>query len=92
VIEMLFEAISSSGFPSLQAEGCEAHGFPLFAVLDGKDSADYEQRVEPSVQGGRKIAEALLDAVLADDTATSIAALMMRQAGGAGQGEAAAGD
>lgn len=28
----------------------------LFEVLDGKDAADYEERVEPSVQGGRKMA------------------------------------
>ena len=38
--------------------------FPLFDVLDGKTSSDYEQRVEPSVTGGRKIAAALLDAIL----------------------------
>ena len=29
--------------------------------IDGKDTADYVQRVEPSVQGGRKIARAFLD-------------------------------
>jgi hypothetical protein len=34
--------------------------FPLFSILDGKDSHDYVQRVEPSSQGGEKIAQALL--------------------------------
>lgn len=35
--------------------------FPLFEVLDGTDTNDYVQRVEPSVEGGRKMAGALLD-------------------------------
>jgi len=35
--------------------------FPLFDVLDGTDTNDYVQRVEPSVEGGRKMAGALLD-------------------------------
>ena len=34
---------------------------PLFNALDGKDSRDYIARVEPSSQGGRKMAEYLLD-------------------------------
>lgn len=34
---------------------------PLFHVLDGRNSRDYVARVEPSSQGGRKIAEYLLD-------------------------------
>lgn len=33
---------------------------PLFQVLDGKNSNDYVQRVEPSPKGGRKLAELLL--------------------------------
>lgn len=32
---------------------------PLFEVLDGKDTSDYVARVEPSEQGGGKIAELL---------------------------------
>ena len=34
---------------------------PLFDCLDGKTTEDYAQRVEPSVQGGRKIAAGLLE-------------------------------
>jgi len=34
--------------------------FPLFEVLDGSDTNDYVQRVEPSVEGGRKMALAIL--------------------------------
>lgn len=37
--------------------------FPLYDVLDGKTSTDYVQRVEPSVQGGKKMADALLAAL-----------------------------
>jgi hypothetical protein len=33
---------------------------PLFEALDGKNTDDYVQRVEPSVQGGRKMAKLLL--------------------------------
>ena len=34
---------------------------PLFDALDGTDPADYEARVEPSAQGGAKMARLLLD-------------------------------
>jgi len=37
--------------------------FPLFEVLDGKDTNDYLQRVEPSVKGGKKMGEALFKAI-----------------------------
>ncbi len=48
----------------IQLEGIEIVPFPLFQVLNGKNHADYIQRVEPSSQGGRKIANALLDEVI----------------------------
>ena len=37
--------------------------FPLFEALDGNDTEDYVQRVEPSARGGAKMACALVDAV-----------------------------
>jgi len=43
---------------------------PLFSVLDPADSQDYLQRVEPSVQGGRKMARHFADAI-ADAAATA---------------------
>jgi len=58
IIATLFERIAAKGF---DVDGVEVRPFPLFKVLDGKDTADYVQRVEPSVQGGRKIARAFLD-------------------------------
>ena len=38
--------------------GVEVVPVPLFEVLDARDEKDYEQRVEPSVVGGRKMAAA----------------------------------
>lgn len=38
--------------------GTEVVPVPLFEVLDARDGGDYEQRVEPSVVGGRKMAAA----------------------------------
>lgn len=61
IIKTLFERIKHRGF---NIEGTEVECFPLFEVLDGKDSSDYCQRVEPSVQGGKKIAKALLEKCL----------------------------
>jgi len=36
---------------------------PLFVVLDGKTSSDYVARVEPSKNGGEKMAKYLLDII-----------------------------
>ena len=50
---------------AIQLEGVEVLPLPLYNVLDGKNSDDYEQRVEPSVQGGQKMARAIMDCILA---------------------------
>ena len=39
--------------------GTEVVAYPLFKVLDGKNTDDYDHRVEPSVLGGHKMGEAL---------------------------------
>eukprot|EP00747_Dinoflagellata_sp_TGD_P171952 gnl/TRDRNA2_/TRDRNA2_207245_c0_seq1.p1 gnl/TRDRNA2_/TRDRNA2_207245_c0~~gnl/TRDRNA2_/TRDRNA2_207245_c0_seq1.p1 ORF type:complete len:338 (+),score=53.02 gnl/TRDRNA2_/TRDRNA2_207245_c0_seq1:64-1077(+) len=49
---------------NIRISGTEVVAFPLFEVLDGKDTKDYIQRVEPSPQGGAKMAEALMTAIL----------------------------
>merc|ERR1712086_250566 len=41
--------------------GTEVVAFPLFEVLDGKNTTDYCQRVEPSPGGGSKMATAIMD-------------------------------
>ncbi|OCK82070.1 hypothetical protein K432DRAFT_349822 [Lepidopterella palustris CBS 459.81] len=52
---------------TIRIEGTTIVPCALFEVLDGKSAGDYTARVEPSVEGGRKMAEHLknsLDAVL----------------------------
>lgn len=66
IIKTLFDAIKAKGF---NIPGTEVIPFPLFEVLDGKNTEDYIQRVEPSISGGRKMAEAFLDTLL-PETAT----------------------
>jgi hypothetical protein len=56
----LAAALERERRPGGALEGLEVVPFPLFEVLDGQTSADYNQRVEPSVQGGEKMAKALL--------------------------------
>ena len=55
---------------------------PLFEVLDGSCSEDYVQRVEPSPTGGRKIAAALIDAII-DGEDDGSEAMLLRPPGGA---------
>jgi hypothetical protein len=76
IIKTLFEAIREKGFTSLQHSSTEVVYFPLFKVLDGKDTEDYCHRVEPSVQGGRKMADALLDVIFAEDSSAAVDALL----------------
>ena len=58
IIRSLFDSISKLGF---NVEGTTVEAFPLFKVLS--EHGDYVQRVEPSVQGGKKIAQAVWDAL-----------------------------
>ena len=53
--------------------GVHVEPFALFGTLDGANTADYVQRVEPSSAGGRKMAAALMDAILEGDGGSSSA-------------------
>lgn len=59
-IKRVFEIATSR----IEIDGTEVVAFPLFEVLDGTDTSDYLQRVEPSPQGGAKMARALMDVVI----------------------------
>lgn len=48
----------------IHIEGTEVVSFPLFEVLDGTDTRDYCQRVEPSPIGGKKMASALAEVLI----------------------------
>jgi hypothetical protein len=54
VLSTMSERLTKQG---LHIEGTRVVICPLFEALDGRDPADYSQRVEPSVRGGRKMAE-----------------------------------
>ena len=43
--------------------GVPVVALPLFEILDGSDTRDYVQRVEPSPTGGAKLAKAIVDAI-----------------------------
>ena len=58
------EATYRHATSKIRISGTEVQPFALFDVLDGKTTSDYLQRVEPSPQGGRKMADALLDAMI----------------------------
>lgn len=49
-----------SATEEIKVEGVEVRPCKLFEVLDGKDAVDYVERVEPSAEGGRKMAEEFL--------------------------------
>ncbi|ORY16874.1 hypothetical protein BCR34DRAFT_475547 [Clohesyomyces aquaticus] len=55
-IRTIFEQATKN----IKVEGTEVVPFKLFEVLDGKNVEDYVARVEPSVQGGRKMGEAFV--------------------------------
>ena len=59
-IRTIFEYATSQ----IQLPGVQVVHVPLFEALDGKTSADYVQRVEPSAQGGEKLARLILDRML----------------------------
>lgn len=51
MIRKLFEV----AIKGVKVSGSTVVGVPLFVPLDGKDSSDYVQRVEPSAKGGEKM-------------------------------------
>ena len=63
ITPLLFDRLRERGFADTSPDGpaVPLASLPLFRVLDGKDTRDYCQRVEPSAEGGRKMAGAILD-------------------------------
>ena len=60
IIRTLYEYISKKGY---NIEGVDVTTLPLFKILDGNNTNDYIQRVEPSITGGKKIATSFTDIV-----------------------------
>lgn len=61
IIRTLISRIKATG--GLDIPGTDVGLVPLYELLDPNDPNDYEQRVEPSVGGGRKMAAGYLDAL-----------------------------
>jgi len=58
-LQAVMRKVYSWGVTQISIPGVEVVPLPLFEVLDGKDTSDYVQRVEPSVTGGQKMAAAI---------------------------------
>ena len=56
--QRVIRAIHTHATSKINIKGVPVIPLPLFEVLDPKNQEDYEQRVEPSVRGGEKMADA----------------------------------
>ena len=81
-LQSAIRAVFNLATRRIRIPGTEVVAMPLFEVLDGSCSEDYVQRVEPSPTGGRKIATALIDAIL-DGEDDGSEAMLLRPPGGA---------
>jgi lysophospholipase L1-like esterase len=59
----LIRAVHAHATSRITVPGVPVVPVPLFEVLDPRDARDYEQRVEPSAAGGRKMARAIAAAI-----------------------------
>mmetsp|Transcript_87262 Transcript_87262/g.150661 ORF Transcript_87262/g.150661 Transcript_87262/m.150661 type:complete len:346 (+) Transcript_87262:31-1068(+) len=62
-LQAVMRKVYSWGVSQIRIPGVEVVSLPLYEVLDGKDTADYVQRVEPSVTGGQKMAAAIAERI-----------------------------
>ena len=62
-LQTAIRAAFEHGTKRISIPGTEVVPVPLFEVLNSKDSGDYLQRVEPSVQGGRKMARRFVEII-----------------------------
>ena len=60
IIDTIFQKLQETGY---NIPNTNVTILPLSQVLDGNDTNDYVQRVEPSVEGGRKMAEKIFDII-----------------------------
>lgn len=60
-VQAMIRKIFLEGVSNIKLKGTQVIPVPLFQVLDGKNSDDYIARVEPSSQGGKKMAGYFLD-------------------------------
>ena len=61
----LIRAVHAHATSRITVPGVPVTPVSLFEVLDPRDARDYEQRVEPSAAGGRKMARAIAEYISA---------------------------
>mmetsp|Transcript_13718 Transcript_13718/g.28161 ORF Transcript_13718/g.28161 Transcript_13718/m.28161 type:complete len:341 (+) Transcript_13718:425-1447(+) len=61
ILKELIRAVHRQVNQRISFDGTVVRVCPLFDAMNSQDPADYVARVEPSVEGGRKIAELILD-------------------------------
>mmetsp|Transcript_32458 Transcript_32458/g.79042 ORF Transcript_32458/g.79042 Transcript_32458/m.79042 type:complete len:340 (+) Transcript_32458:186-1205(+) len=66
-LQTLIRKVFELATEKINIPGTEVVAFPLFKVLDGKNTNDYDNRVEPSVQGGAKMGRALFRCIYNED-------------------------
>ena len=64
ILQTIIEQIYNLAISKIQIEDLKIIAFPMFKFLDGSDTKDYVQMVEPSNIGGKKIAEELVKIIL----------------------------
>jgi len=60
-LQLLIRNVFENAVSNIHIEGSTVIPLPLFQVLDGKNTKDYCERVEPSPQGGKKMADQILN-------------------------------
>jgi len=66
-IQMLIRRVFELATSKVAIQGCTVVPVPLYHALDGKDTADFVCRVEPSAQGGGRMANLLMNLILGQD-------------------------
>eukprot|EP00919_Chromeraceae_sp_WS-2016_P057661 GHVR01136673.1.p1 GENE.GHVR01136673.1~~GHVR01136673.1.p1 ORF type:complete len:366 (+),score=75.28 GHVR01136673.1:28-1125(+) len=59
-LQLMIKKVFELATTEIEIEGVDVIGVPLFSVMDGKNTKDYECRVEPSQQGGKKMASLIM--------------------------------
>ena len=60
-LQYIMREVYRRGTSRIELGGVPVIPVPLYEALDGKDTRDYVQRVEPSSAGGRKLARLIMD-------------------------------
>lgn len=74
-LQLLIRKIFIEATSSIRIPGSEVIPVALFNPLNGKNPADYVARVEPSSQGGEKMAEYLLDMIDGSSQTNTVASI-----------------